>query len=216
MGTVFSATMVITAVTALISILAFSRQQLFNKLLFSPYVVKGRNEWYRVFSHALVHADYMHLLVNMFVFYQFGLMLEWELAAVFGPTLGVIYYLLLYLGGAAFASLPAFKKHTHNPGYNAVGASGAVSAILFAYIVVNPLHGLGLLFLPGMHIPAFLFGILYLAYEAYMDKRGRDNVAHDAHFWGALFGVGLIIILRYEYLLEFIAQISYYISSKLS
>lgn len=212
----FSLTLIITAATAIISILAFSRQDLFEKLLFSPYIVVRHREWHRVLGHTLVHADYVHLFFNLFVFYQFGLMLEWELAAVFGKPLGGLFFLVIYIGGAVVATLPAFQKHKDNDLYRSVGASGAVSAVLFAFILVNPLHSLGLLFLPGLRIPAFILGILYLVYESYMDKKKVDNIAHDAHIWGAIFGVIALVLFRFDYLTEFIAQITYYISEKLS
>lgn len=208
-----SVTLVIVIATAIISYQSFSKRDLFYKLLFSPYQVKHRKEWYRFFTHAFVHAHWPHLLVNMWVLYIFGSGLEAMFAAHFGFVKGIIFFVALYVGGFLFSSLPSLKKHGDNVGYNAVGASGAVSAVLYSAIILNPLTGIGLLFVPGLYIPAFIFGVLYLAYEYIMDKRSKDNVAHDAHFWGAVFGIVFTISLDPSLALRFIDQITLYFNS---
>lgn len=207
-----SVTLIIIVITGFVSFQCFNKRDLFYKLLFSPYQVKHRREWYRFFTHALVHAHWPHLLVNMWVLYIFGSGLEARFITHFGTAKGLIFYVALYVGGFLFSSLPALQKHGDNAGYNAVGASGAVSAILYSAIVMTPLTGIGLLFVPGIYIPAFIFGILYLAYEWYMDKRSRDNVAHDAHFWGAVFGVIFTLCLDPDLAVDFVEQIKYYFS----
>lgn len=219
-----SVTYAIIAITVLISVLCFNNRELKYKLTFSPYSAKHHKRWYTVFTHAFVHADYMHLGVNMFVLYSFGYQVatvygdsyaygvEADFKLLFGPQSG-LFYALLYVGGIAFATLPSFYKHSDNPRYLAVGASGAVSSILFASIMLNPFNSIGMIFLPGIGIPAILFGVLYLIYEAYMDKKGRDNVAHDAHFWGAIYGVLFVIVLKPSTVLNFIDQFKLWISS---
>jgi membrane associated rhomboid family serine protease len=101
------------------------------------------------------------------------------------------------------------RRHRDDPGYNAVGASGATSAVIFAFILLNPLQGLGIIFIP-VYIPGFLFGLLYLMVESYMDKRGQTHIAHDAHIYGALFGFFFPMLLDYEFLLNFITSIREY------
>jgi membrane associated rhomboid family serine protease len=206
----FTLNLIIIIVTALISISAFSNNNLFQSWLFNPYVVKLRNEWHRVVTHAFIHADYGHLLVNMFVLFFFGRNMEMILITSYG-FMGKLYFLLLYFGGIIFATLPAFKKHINNPSYNAVGASGAVSAVLFAHILVMPTEILYLYF--AIPLPSFLFGIGYLWYSVWMDKKSNDNVAHDAHFWGALFGILFMVALDVRYLADFFSQIFVWVSS---
>ncbi len=190
-----SITLIIVGITALLSIAAFSDQRLFSALLFEPFVIKARGEWYRFITHAFIHANWPHLAVNMFVLYMFGRNVEMLLPEVTGrPDLVVLHYLLLYGGGVLFSTLPSYQRNIHDPGYRAVGASGAVSAVLFAQIIMLPTSPVRFLFIP-FPIPAYVFGILYLAYSYYMDKRGGDNVAHDAHFFGAVYGLLFMILL---------------------
>lgn len=202
-------TTVIIGITGLVSIQCFSNRELFAKLLFSPYLVKHKKQWYRLFSHGFVHADWMHLIVNMYVLYMFGRFVEYSFAREYGPVTGGVYYILLYLGGLAFASLPSIKKHSDNHYYTSIGASGAVASALFSVILMFPTIEITLLFLP-IPMPAFIFGGLYLLFEWYMDKKSTDNVAHDAHFWGAIFGLVFTMTIDYNHLANFIVQIINY------
>ncbi len=202
--------LILILATVVISFQAFGSSARLSRLMFNPYVVKLRGEWYRVISHAFVHSNWGHLLVNMFVLYFFGQNMEYIFTEMYG-TAGKIYYVLLYFGGIIFATLPAFRRHVNNPGYNAVGASGAVSAVLFAHILVLPTETLYLYF--AIPLPSFLFGIGYLWYEAWMDKKSTDNVAHDAHFWGALYGIAFMIAVDYQFLFSFFTQISSWVTS---
>ncbi len=190
----YPVTLVIMAITALVSVAAFGNVQLFGDLLFDPYLIRVRRQWYRFFSHAFVHANWSHLLVNMFVLYMFGRNVEPLLGMITGGA-SVVPYAVLYLGGVLFASLPSYRKHQDDPNYRAVGASGAVSAVLFAQILLLPTMGVRIMFIP-VDMPAWVFGIIYLWYSWYMDKRGGDNVAHDAHFYGAVYGVLFIAVLE--------------------
>lgn len=188
-----SITLIIIGITAILSIAAFNDQRLFSGLLFEPFVIKARGEWYRFVIHAFIHANWPHLAVNMFVLYMFGRNVEMLLPEVTGKH-ALLHYLLLYGGGILFSSLPSYQRNIHDPGYRAVGASGAVSAVLFAQIIMLPTSPVRFLFIP-FPIPAYVFGILYLAYSYYMDKKGGDNVAHDAHFFGAVYGLLFMILL---------------------
>jgi len=188
-----SITLIIIGITAILSIAAFNDQRLFSGLLFEPFVIKARGEWYRFVTHAFIHANWPHLAVNMFVLYMFGRNVEALLPMVTGKP-ALVHYLMLYGGGILFSSLPSYQRNIHDPGYRAVGASGAVSAVLFAQIIMLPTSPVHFLFIP-FPIPAYVFGILYLAYSYYMDKKGGDNVAHDAHFFGAVYGLLFMILL---------------------
>jgi membrane associated rhomboid family serine protease len=202
-----SVTIIIIIATVVVSFSAFNNVSLFDKLKFNPYMVYHRKEYIRFVGHALLHGDWMHLLVNMYVFYIFGGVTERIFESVLGGLKGSLFFLLLYLGGVLFATLPAYKKHRDNHYYNSVGASGAVSAVLFASIVLLPTNSIYLFFIP-IPIPAFIFGVLYLWYENYMDKRSQDNVAHDAHFWGALFGVVFTLLAVPNSFLNFVSQVT--------
>ncbi|GAB1403975.1 MAG: rhomboid family intramembrane serine protease [Lentimicrobiaceae bacterium] len=199
-------TYIIIALTAIISILAFNNAHLFHALVFNPYMIDSRKQGYRFLSYALLHADWMHLLVNMFVLLSFGKSVEGSYLALFGIK-GIYLYALLYIGGVLLSTTPAYAKHRNNPAYSAVGASGAVSAVLFASIIIHPLASIRFLFIP-FNIPAFVFGILYLIYSAYMAKRGRDNIGHDAHFWGAVFGLVFTLLLKPSLAIGFLNQLS--------
>lgn len=203
-------TYIIIALTALISFLAFSNRSLFDKLLFDPYRINHLRQYYRFFTHGLVHADWIHLGINMFVLLSFGSMVEDVFKQIFGVGKGMYFYILLYIGGLLLSATPSYGKHKNNAWYTAVGASGAVSAIVFASILISPLSGIRFIFIP-FDIPAFIFGILYLGYSAYMSRKGHDNIGHDAHFYGALYGLLYTILIKPALLTGFINQISSYI-----
>jgi membrane associated rhomboid family serine protease len=198
-------TIIIIVLTVLVSILCFQNQDLFMKLRFSPYLVKHKNQTYRFFTHAFVHADWMHLIINMFVLFNFGRLVEYGFNLYFERK-GMVYFILLYLGGILFSSLPSYWKHQNDHTYSSIGASGAVSAVLFSSIMMLPLSSLQIFPIP-INIPAFVFGFLYLAYEAYSAKKTSDNIGHDAHFWGALYGVIITLILNFQIGVRFIEQI---------
>jgi membrane associated rhomboid family serine protease len=197
-------TIVIIIITASVSILAFNNPEAFYRLKFNAWLIHHNRQYYRFFSYAFIHVDWMHLLVNMFVLYSFGSAVEKSFAYFFGLRAGH-YFLLLYAGGITFSTLASYIKHRNNDVYNAVGASGAVSAVLFSSIIMNPHMSIIFLFLP-VPIPAWLFGILYLVYSAYMAKKATDNIGHDAHFWGAVFGLVFTIAINPEFITLFISH----------
>lgn len=195
-----SITLIIIIVTAAVSITAFSNRELYTYLLFEPFVINARNEYHRFISHAFIHANWTHLAVNMFVLWMFGTSVE-MLYPMITDGSWVLPFLGLYFGGVLFASIPSYKKHVTNPSYRAVGASGAVSAVLFAQILMLPTRSVEMLFIP-VPMPAWVFGGLYLAYSWYMDKHRADNVAHDAHFYGAVFGLVYTALLEPQLILS--------------
>ncbi len=199
-------TTVIVIITALASFAAFRNRELMAKLMFNAYLVKHSNEWYRVFSHAFIHSGWLHLAVNMWVLWLFGGISESFYSGYRGTT-GMFLYLALYLGGILFATLPSFRRHQNNFNYNAVGASGAVAAVLFSAIYARPTMDLYLMFIP-IPIPAVVFGIGYLVLEWYLDKRSDDHIAHDAHFWGAGFGFVFSVVMVPDRFQHFIAEIT--------
>lgn len=179
-------TQILVVITALISISAFNNRELYGKLLHSPYVEVREKDYYRFLSSGFIHADWMHLGINMFVLWQFGGIVEAYYKSGFGAQMGGIYYLVLYFGAIIFGALPSYYKHKDNPGYRAIGASGGVSGITFAYVIFQPWENI---YLYGIiAIPAIVAGVLYLAYSSYAAKQNRDNIGHDAHFYGAVFG----------------------------
>lgn len=198
-------TLVIIAITAIVSILAFSRRDIYRRLAFNAYDIKHFRNGYRFVSYALVHADWIHLLINMLVLYSFGSVVEMYYNMVWGAK-GLFYYLLLYAGGIVFSTTPAFAKHKDDYSYTAVGASGAVSAVVFASIIFDPLNKIYLFMIP-IGIPAVVFGLLYLAYSWYMAKKNIDNIGHDVHFWGAIFGLVFTIALKPSLAVYFLERV---------
>lgn len=197
-------TIIILLITSIFSIIAFNKPELMNKYQFNPYKTYHGKEWYRLFSHALLHLDWMHLIVNMFVLLSFGQVME-EYFQFYFRNVWIIYYTLLYVGGVVVSTLYTLIKQKDNYYYNAIGASGAVSAVVFASILFSPTSRL--LIMGIIPIPAILFGVLYLVYSYYMSKKNIDNVGHDAHFWGAVYGFVFPILLRPELLKQFLSQI---------
>ena len=201
-------TLFIVIITAIISFLGFTNHDLFSKLIFNPYRVSHNKEYYRLFTHALLHADWIHLIVNMFVLYQFGQVLETYLKIVpniyhLPPSL---VYLIMYVSAIVISSLTTLKKYRDAFFYNAVGASGAVSAVLFACIFFDPWAKLGVFLI--IPVPGIIFGVLYLWYCSFMSKRSNDNINHDAHFLGALYGFTFPILLNPGLFYVFIKQIA--------
>jgi membrane associated rhomboid family serine protease len=203
-------TLIIIIISSVISLFAFVNRDISQKLRFNAYAIKHYREWYRFFTYGLIHADYIHLLVNMFVLYSFGRLVETYFAYYFFGKAN-FYFIILYIGGIIVSVAPSYNKHKDNIYYNAVGASGAVSAVLFSSIIFLPTGGIRFLFIP-FSIPAVIFGILYLFYSAYMAKRSRDNIGHDAHFWGAVFGIVFTIAMKPKLAILFLDQILHYIS----
>ncbi len=181
-------TYIFILVTALISIAAFNNRDLLNKLIMYPYGMSQPKEYYRLLTSGFIHADWMHLIFNMMTFYFFGLTVEIRCMEVCGSVIGgQVLYALIYLAAIVVSSIPALIKHKNHSYYMSLGASGGVSAILFFAIYYAPWNHIGFIFLPK-GIPAIIFAILYSWYSAYMSKKGTDNIGHDAHLGGGIFG----------------------------
>lgn len=203
----FNMTTILIIVTVIISFMAFSNRALTSKLIFNPYMIQEHRQWYRFITSGFIHADPVHLFVNMFVLYSFGGVVEQYFNIYFGDR--AYYYLfLLYFGGMAVSVLPTFKKNKFNPAYNALGASGAVAAIVFSFILFEPLQKIYLFAM--IPVPAILFGVLYVVYCQYMDKRGGDNINHSAHLWGSVFGFVFTVLLDPPVFLSFLQKLIYF------
>jgi membrane associated rhomboid family serine protease len=190
-------TLIIVIITCLVSITAFRRRELFYRLDLSPVRVVHKQEYYRFFTHAFLHADWVHLGINMLVLYMFGTYIEqafFQLEEADIIFSGSFYYVLLYLLSIALASVSTVTRYRNDEGYSAVGASGAVSAIVFSYIFFAPMEKI--YFYMVLPIPGIIFGVLYLLYSSYMSRRSRDNINHSAHFWGAVVGFVFPILLE--------------------
>lgn len=194
-------TILFIGITAIVSFFAFNRRDLFDRLMFNAYFIHQRKEWYRFFSYGLIHADWMHLMVNMFVLYSFGNIVQ-QFFDYYFEAKAYVYYAMLYIGGIGFSTLYDFRRYKDTIYYNAVGASGAVSAVVFSSIILYPIGKIYLFFIP-IGIPAPIFGILYLAYSVYMGKKGNDNIGHSAHFWGAIYGLAFTIAIKPGLLIAF-------------
>ena len=195
-----SITLVIIIITVLISIGGFSNHKTIDDLIFYPPAITEQKQWYRFFTSGLIHADWLHLIFNMFSLYLFGEYVEKNFVAdyatgevLFGKQ-GRILYLVMYVLALFVCLLPTFIKHKNDYYYRSLGASGAVSAVIFAGLFIEPRNRVGLFFIPPI-IPGYVFGPLYLILSSYLGKNSRDNVNHSAHFWGAVFGIVFVIVM---------------------
>ena len=206
-------TYAIIAVTVVVSYLCFDNDQLRERLRHSPYAEHRGGGLYRLLTSGFVHADWVHLGINMFVFYSFGRFTEAELSGYgfirdygFGPELGPVIFLALYLSTIVIANLGTYFSQRDNPGYAAVGASGAVSGATFCFVLFLPWESIYLYAV--LPIPSIVAGVLFLIYSQYADKRGGDNIDHSAHFFGALAMPALLLLLRPGLVAHFLEQLT--------
>ena len=195
----------IIILTALISIYALYNAQIFDRMKFNAYAIRHQGQGWRFFTYGLIHADWVHLFINMFVLYSFGKAVI-DAYHFYFDTKGYLFYLLLYVGGIVFSVLFDYGKHKDDPYYNAVGASGAVSAVLFASILMYPTGKIYLFPIP-FPLPSVVFGVLYLVYSAVMARRAKDNIGHNAHFWGAVYGIIFTVVLKPVLVISFWKQL---------
>jgi membrane associated rhomboid family serine protease len=180
-----SITLIIIIITTLVSIGGFTNRKIIDDLIFYPPAVTLRKQWYRFFSCGLIHADFGHLFFNMLSLYFLGRFVEDGFGELFGST-GKWLYLLLYISALLFSLLPTYFKHKNDPNYRSLGASGAVSAVIFAGLLLVPTIELYVYFIK---IPGFIFAPLYLIISAMLERSGKDNINHSAHIWGSLYGL---------------------------
>lgn len=213
-----SITLIIIISTVIVSFIAFNNQQVMDNLIFYPPAITEKNQYYRFITCGFIHADVAHLAFNMISFYLFANgLVEPKFIEFFGDY-GRGMLLIMYVLALIVCLLPTYWKNKTNENYKSLGASGAVSAVVFAGLMISPLSQIGFFIIPPV-IPGFIFGPLYLLISAYMDRRGGDNINHSAHIWGALFGVAFIIIAtklysNYDVWTHFIDDIKFYMKTK--
>ncbi len=201
-------TLVIVIITVIFSVAAFRFKDLLYRFDLSPYQTIQKRQYYRIFTHAFLHNDYVHLGINMLVLYSFGIGVEQvfnsleEQGIIFS---GPFFLILLYILSIALSALSTVARYRNEERYSAVGASGAVSAVVFTYIFFAPLQKI--YFYMVLPIPGFIFGILYLIYSSYMGRRNKDNTNHAAHFWGAVVGFLFPLILEPRLFMVFLEQL---------
>ncbi len=201
-------TLILITVTVIVSLLSFYDDSIFSRLQFNAYQIYHRRQFYRLLTHGFVHANWWHLFLNMFVLYFFGSATESYLHSLVMGNIIMhpnLIYLVLYTTSIIFASLISLFRYKDNHWYNSVGASGAVAAVMFFSIFFNPWQKLYLYGIIG--IPGIIFAILYIIYSQYMSRRGGDNINHDAHFTGALFGFVFPLFIDPHLIHYFIKQL---------
>lgn len=199
-------TLILIAAISIVSVMAFRDSSLMYRLQFNATKVYHNREWQRLISHAFVHGSYEHLLINMFVLWSFGQSIEYTFRYMSGRA-GTSYYLMLFFGGVVVSSLYSLYKHRDNYYYNAVGASGGVASVIFASVFFDPWAKIYLIVIP---IPGIVFAIIYLVYSYKMAQKNNDNVGHDAHFLGSLFGILFPILVYPSSLSDFIRELFKY------
>lgn len=196
-----SYTLILVIITAVISISAFSNDQVYKKMILWPRKMDNPREYYRLLSSGFIHADWVHLIFNMIALFMFGREIERTFAIVGIPS---VLFLVLYLAGIVIASLPSFYKHRNNGYYQSLGASGGVAAVLFSYVYFAPWNRIIIWVIP---VPAIIAAIAYLVYSAYMSRKGGDNINHDAHFYGAVFGFLFTLVCAPDHGQGFLQQL---------
>ncbi len=197
-------TYTLIGITVLVSMYAFNREGILRGFMMNPYMITSRNQYYRFLTSGFIHRDHMHLLFNMFSFYFFGGAIEQVFKVLFGEW-GGVYFILLYLAAIVVSDLPTYLKHRNNPGYNSLGASGGVAAVIFAFIILLPLEKICIYI--AFCMPGFILGTLYVVFSYYQGRKANDGINHDAHLYGAVFGMIYCIILYPESLPNFIQQV---------
>lgn len=197
-------TIIILIITIGVSVLAFSNEGIYRRFLFNPFMIQQRNQYERFLTSGLIHGDWLHLLVNMFVLFSFAQVVEGAYKIHFGDN-ATRNFLFLYIGSLIFSDISSFFKHRDDPGYNSLGASGAVSAIVFASIVFEPMRKIYLMGIIGL--PGIVLGGLYLVFSAYMARGGHGQINHEAHFYGAVYGFVFTILLEPTLALDFLSKL---------
>ncbi|SFC03066.1 Membrane associated serine protease, rhomboid family [Parapedobacter composti] len=193
---------IIFAFTIVTSIYTFSNHYLFGKFMLHPYSVSRGQRLHTLLTSGLIHRDWGHLLFNMLTFYFFGFSLEALLVQL--SSWGHVQFAMIYVLGLILSDVGTVFKQKNNLSYYSLGASGAICAVLFSFILFDPKMMLGIFFIIPM--PAWLFGMLFLGYCVWASKNARDGINHDAHFYGAILGVILTIVFYPWVIPHFIQQ----------
>lgn len=201
-----SLTFILIGITVITSLIGFQNVEFRSKWIHNAYAAYHRKEYYRLLTSGFIHADFFHLLFNMWALYLFGGVVEQYFAYLFGGK-AIIYFLGLYILGIVISSLPDFFQKKDSVYFNSLGASGGVSSIVFCAIILNPLMELVIFPIP-IPMPAYIFAVLYTGYSIFMQKRQMDNVNHLAHLWGAVWGVLFIAIAQPSSILSFFNEIT--------
>ncbi|WP_045727259.1 MULTISPECIES: rhomboid family intramembrane serine protease [unclassified Xanthomonas] len=196
--------LILIVLTVLVSWGAFNNRRLLDRLILWPPAIDRHKQYDRLVTYGFIHADFPHLLFNMVTLYFFGGPVEVLMERLTGNTL---VYPLFYLGALLVSILPSYLKNRKNPNFMSLGASGAVSAVLFAFILIAPWTGIFFFFIP-IPIPAIIYAVFYVAYSIWMDRRGGDNVNHSAHLAGAGFGVMFLVIMQPAVLQHFLRELA--------
>ncbi|WP_027001708.1 rhomboid family intramembrane serine protease [Hugenholtzia roseola] len=199
-----SISVVILALTVILSLIGFQKPDIQNKLIYNPYRVHQRGEYYRFLSSGFIHANFLHLFFNMFSFILFALQVETVYIQQLGAINGRVLFVAMYLFSIVISDLPSYFKYKDKSYYNSLGASGGVSAIVFAAILFNPTQQIMIYFIP---LPGFILGILYLIYSYFQARNSNDNINHSAHLWGAVFGFIVSAALIPSSLQNFVVRI---------
>lgn len=200
-----SITYIFIGITVLASWYGFNQTNVIRQFIMNPYLINTRGQYYRFISSGFIHRDFIHLLWNMISLYFFGSIVEQAFKIIFGDVKGSLYFIALYLLGIIVSDIPTYFKHKSNPGYNALGASGGVASVIFVSIILLPLNKICLYF--ALCVPGFILGIGYLIYSYYHGRKSTDNINHDAHLYGALFGLVFCIVMYPPSLKNFFLQI---------
>lgn len=193
-------TLAIIAVTCIVSWIAFKDGKLMQRLLLWPPAVEKKHEYWRLLSYGLVHADFQHLLFNMITLFFFGRAMEW----LYAQHLGSLGFLWFYLGGLLVSILPTYIQNRRNANYRSLGASGAVSAVLFAFILLSPWSMIFVFFFP---VPAIVYAVAFVAFSIWMDHRGGSYINHSAHMWGAAYGIVFTVLMEPRVIPVFLQQL---------
>ena len=193
--------LLLVAITVIVSWVAFNNRKLADRLVLWPPAIDRHRQYERLLTYGFIHADIGHLAFNMITLFFFGGRIEAEMVRQTGS---MFTYPLFYLAALAVSILPSYLKNQKNPNYLSLGASGAVSAVLFAFILIKPWNLILVMFIPA---PAILYAVFYVGYSIWMDKKGGDNVNHSAHLAGAAFGVMFMLFMEPQVLNTFLEEL---------
>ena len=193
-------TLLLIAVTVLVSWRAFNDRRLMERLILWPPAIQRYRQYDRLVTHGFIHADGQHLLFNMITLFFFGRAIE----PVFVERIGMLGFAAFYVSAIVMAIMPTYFRHQRDAGYRSLGASGAVSAVLFSFILFAPWSLIFVFFIP---VPAIIYAAPYIGYSIWMDRRGGDNVNHSAHLWGAAYGVLFTVLMEPRVAANFVARL---------